>query len=152
MRTISAHRIHLALGPGMEGRIFRRSPPVGATAHPVVQAASFPIPPKTGDFGSGAVESMTPGDVFLTLVEVGSRYAGSPLYRHPRMPRSVIPDEFDPMRMKRPLPGRCGGQWFFTENGRAFNLYVVLGSYALRRRLVPKVNEILRGLTIEEGV
>lgn len=152
MSTISAHRIRLALAPGMEGRIFRRRPPEGAAAHPVVQAASFPIPPRTGDFGTGAVESMGPGDVFLTLVEVGSRYAGSALYDHPRMPRSVIPDEFHPLRMKRPLPGRCGGQWFFTENDRAFNLYVVLGSYALRERLVPKVNEILRGVTIEEEI
>jgi hypothetical protein len=53
--------------------------------------------------------------------------------------------------MKRPLPGQCGGQWFFTENGRAFNLYVVLGSFPARRRLVPTANEILGGITIEEA-
>jgi hypothetical protein len=135
----------------MEGRIIRRTPPEGAIAHPVVQAATFPIPPRTGDFGTGAVESMAPGDVFLTLVEVGSCHAGSALYRHPRMPRSLLPDEFHPLRMKRPIPGRCGGQWFFTEKGRAFNLYVVLGSYVFRKRLIPLVNEVLRGLTIEES-
>jgi hypothetical protein len=147
--TIQAHQIQLALRSGMEGRIIRRTPPEGAVAYPVVQAASFPIPPRTGDFGTGAVEAMKPGDVFLTLVEVGSRYAGVPLYSHPRMPRALLPDEFSPHRMRRPRPGQCGGQWFFTENGRAFNLYVVLGSYASRRRLVPVVNDVLRGITVE---
>lgn len=151
MPLISAHRIEMSLRSGVEGRIFRRTPPEGAVAHPVVQAATFPIPPRTGDFGSGAVESMRPGDVFLTLVEVGSQYAGSALYRHPRMPRQLLPEEFSTHRMKLPLPGQCGGQWFFTENGRAFNLYVVLGSFAARRRLVPTANEILLGITIEEA-
>lgn len=151
MPVINAHRIEISLRSGMEGRIFRRTPPEGAVAHPVAQAATFPILPRTGDFGSGAVESMRPSDVFLTLVEVGSQYVGSALYRHPRMPRQLLPEEFSPHRMKHPLPGQCGGQWFFTENGRAFNLYVVLGSFAGRRRLVPTANEILRGITIEEA-
>lgn len=149
MTDIAAHRIRLALAPGMDGRIIRRTPPAGAVAFPVVQAASFPIPPGTGDFGSGAVEAMTASDLFLTLVEVEPRYAGSALYRHPRLPRAVLSGEFSPRRMKRPLPGQCGGQWFFTESGRPFNLYVVLGSYARRNRLVPQVNEVLRGITIE---
>lgn len=151
MPVINAHRIEMSLRSGMEGRIFRRMPPEGAVAHPVVQAATFAIPTRTGDFGSGAVESMQPTDVFLTLVEVGSQYAGSALYRHPRMPRQLLPEEFSTHRMKRPLPGQCGGQWFFTENGRAFNLYVVLGSFVARQRLVPTANEILLGITIEEA-
>ncbi|MHB1986480.1 MAG: hypothetical protein ACYCSF_00610 [Acidimicrobiales bacterium] len=152
MPTISAHGIRLGLMSGMEGRIIRRIPPQGAVAYPVVQAASFPIPPRTGDFGTGAVEAMKPDDVFLTLVEVGREHAGSALYRHPRLPRALLESEFSERRMKRPLPGQCGGQWFFTENGRPFNLYVVLGSFVLRRRLVPAVNEILRRVTIEESL
>ena len=149
MGSIRAHGISMGLSPGVEGRIIRRTAPPGARAFPVVQAASFPIPPHTGDFGTGAVEAMGPGDVFLTLVEVGPEHATTALYRHPRLPRALLPGEFSPTRMKRPLPGRCGGQWFFTESGRPFNLYVVLGSFAARRRLIPVANQILRAITVE---
>ena len=149
MATISAHGIKMSLLPGMEGRIVRRVPPDGATAYPIAQAASFAIPPGTGDFGTGAVEAMGARDVFLTLAEMGAEQVGAALYRHPRMPRALLASEFDPKRMKRPLPGQCGGQWFFTENGRPFNLYVVLGSFALRSRLIPVVNEVLRHTVVE---
>lgn len=148
MPVIDAHGIRLALASGVEGRIFQRTAPPGARTHPVVQAATVPIPPTAGDFGTGVVESMRAGDVFVTMVEVGSEHAGSALYRHALLPRSLLADEFSPRRMKRPMAGRCGGQWFFTETGRPFVLYVVLGSFALRQRLVPVANEILRGITV----
>jgi hypothetical protein len=50
--------------------------------------------------------------------------------------------------MQRPLPGQSGAQFFFTEAGRAFCLYVVLGSHARRRQLVPEVNLVLSALSV----
>jgi hypothetical protein len=146
---VAAHGIALDLPTGFEGRVYRRQPTDGSIARPVTQAASFSIPPATGDFGTGAVEQMSPSDVFLTLVELGPDSAGEALYRYQGMPRAVPPSQFDPRRMKRPLPGQGGGQWFFTETGRPFTLYVVLGSFANRTRLVPIVNRLLRGVTVD---
>ena len=36
------------------------------------------------------------------------------------------------MTLRRGLPGQSGTQWFFTEAGRPFSFYAVLGSHALR--------------------
>ena len=45
--------------------------------------------------------------------------------------------------------GQSGRQIFFNANGRAFCLYVVLGSHRQRNVLVPLVNEVLATLEIE---
>ena len=50
--------------------------------------------------------------------------------------------------VQRPLPGQSGAQYFFTEADRAFCLYVVLGSHARRRQLVPEVNLVLSTLSL----
>ena len=40
-------------------------------------------------------------------------------------------------------------QKFFNDQGRAFCLYVVIGSFARRQQLVKRVNDVLGTLTIE---
>ena len=51
--------------------------------------------------------------------------------------------------MQRTIVGMSGAQSFFTEGGRAFCAYVVLGSHRARAALVPEVNRLLAGLRIE---
>jgi hypothetical protein len=50
------------------------------------------------------------------------------------------------------IKGQAGAQFFFSDAGRAFCLYVVLGSYARRGALVPKVNAVLAGVRIDSLV
>ena len=52
------------------------------------------------------------------------------------------------MTLRRGIPGQSGTQWFFTEAGRPFSFYAVLGSHALRPALVPHVNTLLSSLTL----
>jgi len=49
------------------------------------------------------------------------------------------------------LSGQSGTQWFFTEAGRPFTLYAVLGSHARRSVLVPRVNQLLAGLSVDRA-
>jgi len=58
-------------------------------------------------------------------------------------------DDFKPYVLRRGLTGQSGTQWFFTESGRPFTLYAVLGSHARRSILVPRINRLLAGLTVE---
>jgi hypothetical protein len=46
------------------------------------------------------------------------------------------------------MPGQSGLQRFFTHNGRAFCLYVVLGSHVDRADILPNVNAVLETLEI----
>jgi hypothetical protein len=145
--TIGAHGITARLPGGFEGRIFVRPASVGVT-YPVGQFATFPISDDIGDFGSGAVTLMGPSDVFATLFEYGPESLGTALFARQGRPSAFSEADFSPMTLRRGIPGQSGTQWFFTESGRPFSFYAVLGSHALRPTLVPRVNTLLSSLTL----
>jgi hypothetical protein len=145
--TIRAHGIAAQLPTRFEGRIFVRPASVGVS-YPVGQFATFPIPDNIGDFGSGAVTLMGPNDVFATLFEYGPESLGTALFGSQGRPSSFTPDDFSPMRLRRGIPGQSGTQRFFTEAGRPFSFYAVLGSHVMRESLVPSVNELVSSLFI----
>jgi hypothetical protein len=148
MPVIRAHGIASALPDGFEGRIFVRSAAVGV-AHPVAQFATFALPDDVGDFGGGAVNLMGPGDVYATLFEFGPESVGKVLFARQGRPTAFGPDDFSPLTLRRGLASQSGTQWFFTEAGRPFSFYAVLGSHALRGSLVPRVNAVLASLTLD---
>ena len=114
----------------------------------VIHLANFALPAERGDFGSGAVELMNSGALMVMLVEHGPESVDTPLFARSGVPQ-LTPEEFHPQQMQRTLQGQSGRQIFFNVNGRAFCLYVVLGSHRQRNVLVPLVNEVLASLVIE---
>jgi hypothetical protein len=62
----------------------------------------------------------------------------------------LAPSQFGPDRLQRVVPGRSAAQHFFTEGGRAFCLFVVLGSHARRMALVPPAAQMVRGIAITD--
>ena len=151
MATIGAHGITARLPAGFEGRIFVRPATVGVT-YPVGQFATFPIPDDIGDFGSGAVTLMGPSDVFSTLFEYGPESVGTALFARQGRPDALSESDFSPMTLRRGIPGQSGTQWFFTESGRPFAFYAVLGSHSQRAALVPHVNTLLSSLTLSPAL
>lgn len=120
----------------------------GATTHPVLHAGSFPLPADRGDYGSGAVDVMTATDVLVVLVEFHPDAAATPLFAADGPPRALTSDSFGAQSLQRVLDGQSGYQRFFSTAGRAFSLYVVLGSHARRHLLVPVVNQLLETIDI----
>jgi hypothetical protein len=118
----------------------------------VAQFATFPIPDDVGDFGSGAVTRMGPSDVFVTLFEYGPQSVGTALFARQGRPPALAAGDFSPVTLRRGIPGQSGTQWFFTEAGRPFCFYAVLGSHTQRGLLVPRVNEVLGSLTLSPAV
>ncbi len=150
---LTSHGIEVYVPPGWDGEIYRRSSGIGTLSQssgevkPVVHLANFPLEPNRGDFGSGAVEIMVADNLLIVLFEYGSESLGTTLFASSGIP-IVSAADFAPHTMQRPLPGQSGAQFFFTEVGRAFCLYVVLGSHARRHQLVPEVNLVLRDLSV----
>jgi hypothetical protein len=150
---LNAHGIKVDVPPGWDGEIYRRKAennafsPQSEQSKPVVHLANFPLLGDRGDFGSGAVETMRADNILIVLFEFGSESVGTVLFRARGIP-TVAPGDFAPHTMQRPLPGQSGAQYFFAEGGRAFCLYVVLGSHGKRRQLVPEVNQILSTLDL----
>jgi hypothetical protein len=120
----------------------------GARKPTVFHAGSFPLPPQRGSFGSGATELMNTDDVFIVLFEYGPDSVGAPLFSTQGLPHELSPGDFDRDALQHALPGQSGLQRFFTDNGRAFCLYVVIGSHIDRSELVPRVNQVLATIEI----
>jgi hypothetical protein len=157
MAELTAHGLGVSLPGGWDGRIAVRAdddvvPVLEAgvavrgrlRARPVMHLATFGLPEDRGDFGSGAVELMGDDDVLVVLFEHEPASAFTALFRTVGMPRALTADDFDPATLRRGIPGQSAHQSFFSESGRPFCLYVVLGSHARRRALLPRVNAVLR--------
>jgi hypothetical protein len=161
--ALSAYGVSLSPPGGFEGRVFRRpangevsaaaadGPPAPAGEVPatVVHVATIPLAPDTGDFASSAVEHLGPDDVLVVLFEFEAAAGGRGLFAREGMPRAVQPDDFSPSVMQRAIPGQAGCQFFFSEAGRAFCLYAVIGAYARRTELAAKVTSVLATVQIQ---
>jgi hypothetical protein len=148
MAKLQAHGIAATLPEGFEGRIFVRPHLAGELSYPVAHFATFPLPSDVGDFGGGAVTLMGPNDIFAVLFEYGPESVGTALFARQGMQRSLSTGDFRPTLLRRGLGGQSGTQWFFTEVGRPFTFYAVLGSHARGGILVPKVNSLLASLNV----
>ncbi len=166
MTELAAHGISVTLPHGWEGRVFRRpaagevsasgvegvAAPPGETTHTVLHVATIPLPPGLGDYGGAAVPDLGARDAFVMLVEFDPADAASPLFAaNSRVPRKLHGDDFNPRVMQRMVAGQAGAQIFCNEAGRAFCLYVVIGSYRNRDQVVPIVNDVLASLQISSA-
>ncbi len=133
---------------GWETRISRREPrDPGEVTHPVLHACTRPLPAERGDFGSGVIDLLGSDDVFVSLIEFGSEVADQGLFEPQGRP-ALRPSQFSYDRMPRLYPGVSAAQHFFSEGGRAFCLYVVLGAHSRRMALVPRAARLVRGVRI----
>ncbi len=114
----------------------------------MAQFGTFPLPDDIGDFGSGAVTLMGPDDVFASLFEYGPESLGTALFARQGRPPAFSPGDFSPIVLRRGLVGQSGTQWFFTEAGRPFSFYAVLGSHQRRAVLVPRVNALVTSFAL----
>jgi hypothetical protein len=144
--VLAAHGLSVALPSRWEGRLYLREE---ESANPVLHMSNFALPPSRGDFGTGAVELMGEQHVFVALFEYGAEEADRPLFAAPGFPRLTVRD-FAANQLQRKLPGQLGCQRFFTDRGRAFCLYVVLGSRRHAAALVQEVHEAIARMQVGE--
>lgn len=147
---LNVRGLSVEVPPGWEARVRRQA--VSESGQPgnlLLHAATIAMPADRGDFGSGVVERLGADDVFVSLLEYDSSDAGTALFAASGLPR-VRPSDFSPYAMQRVLPGRSGGQWFFTVAGRPFCLFVVLGSHGRRTAGAARVTALLAQLRLED--
>lgn len=159
---LSAHGLSVDLPDRWEGRLYRRSTAQRAFAHaaaygypeertnPVLHLGNFALPGGRGDYGTGAVETMGDRHVFVALVEFDAEEAGRPLFGARGFPRLTVAD-FAPNQLQRRIAGQLGCQKFFTERGRAFCQYTVLGSQRHAVELVREVHEVIGRIEVTDG-
>ena len=157
MSRLVAHGVSVDVLAGWEAELSTQPDPstldAGAESSPaplvVVHAANFSLPAERGDYGSGAVEIMDRNGIFVTLVEFDRASATSKLFAREGFPTRLEPADFAPDQLHLSLPGQAGLQQFFHVGSRAFCLYAVIGSYSMRGMLVPELNRMLSGLSVD---
>jgi hypothetical protein len=148
---LARHGFLVDVPRGWDVRVYRRTPSDGvATTHGIVHAANFALPESRGDYGSGAVELMTRDHVFISLVEFHPSSAGTALFERRGVP-TLDPAKFSPRKLQRTITGQAGCQSFFNHRGRAFCLFVVVGDYSNRVRLVQRANELVAALDFDDA-
>lgn len=147
--TVAAHGLSVTLPDRWEARLYLRDALAaeGESVNPVLHLGNFALPPGRGDFGSGAVDLMSAEHVFAALLEYDPAEAGNALFAGRGVPRPALRD-FAPNALQRALPGQLGSQTFFTERGRAFCLYAVLGSRAHAASLIGELHAVLDKLVV----
>lgn len=147
---ISRYGLSVAGPPGWEARISRRAPTAAhEVTHPVLHGCTRPLPAERGDFGSGVVENLGPDDVFVALVEFGVDVADQGLFAPQGRP-TLAPSQFSPDRIQRSLPRITAAQHFYSEGGRAFCLFVVLGAHSRRMALAPQAERFVTSLRVTD--
>lgn len=147
---VGGHGIEVDAPPGWEVRITKREDDLqGGAAYPVMHAATFPLPEERGDYGSGAVELMAPDDVFVSLLEFGPEAVDSALFPAGELPRQIDPVEFRSNGMQRWIAGQSAYQRFATDQGRAFCLYIVIGSHLDRVALARRAQVLVQTIRVE---
>jgi hypothetical protein len=133
---------------GWETRVYRREVHEGhEVTHPVLHACTRALPAERGDFGSGVIDQLGSDDVFVSLIEFGSEVADQGLFAAQGMPL-LRPSQFATNRLARSYPAVSAAQHFFSEGGRAFCLFVVLGSHSRRMALVPRAERMVRSVRV----
>ena len=149
MSLLRSAGISVELPPGWDGGIAEATTlEDGAVRRSVTHLASFPLPEQRGDYGGGAVQRMGWDDVMIVLLEFDPSSTAQPLFALRGLPTTLRPSDFGRDMLQRRIEGQGGCQIFFQEAGRAFCLYVVVGSYVDRADLVPAVNDVLGRITI----
>jgi hypothetical protein len=146
--VLAGHGVTLSLPAGWEGRIFRRVPKAPETTHPVVHLGNFALPPAAGDYGDRAVQLMGPQHAFVALVEFPVESTRAALFSSNALPWPLPADGVSRSSLQRSVPGQAGIQRFFSTSGRAWCVYVVVGSWSNRGALLAEANAALSGVRI----
>lgn len=163
MPELAAHGIAVEVPPAWEGRIFvrpeagavavqgyeGRPAPAGEQTYPLLQLATVPMPTEVGDYGSAVVETLTATDLFIVLKEFSPASATTRMFARRGMPLPLDPAEFSPSSLQRTLPGQAGLQVFFNDQGGAYCLYVVIGSFARREELAQQASAVLATVEVQ---
>ena len=143
-----AHGFDIHLGEGWQAVAHRQAPEFpGHARNLVVHAATVPLGSDDGTFGSGVAARLGRDDLFCSFMEYDAASVGTALFSAKGLP-TPRPSDFMVGALQRSLPGQSGAQWFFTEAGRPWCLFVILGGHSRRQSGAVRVGALLKGVRI----
>jgi hypothetical protein len=148
--TLDAYGVFVTAPSGWDVGVGRRPSERAETTHAVLHAATFPLPRRRADYGDGAVQLMGQADVFVALVEFAPSALGTALFAERGWPAPLAGRDFSRTSLQLGIAGQAGVQRWFTDGGRPWCLYVVIGSWADRAALAARANGFLRQVKVRQ--
>jgi hypothetical protein len=145
--TLRGHGLSLTVHHGWEARIWMPDLPPPAENHPVVRLANFALPLTKNTYAEDVADGLREGQVVASLAEFSPTLADRGLYAPSGVPE-LDREDLDPRAVQRQARGRAGVQRFFSEQKRAFSLYVVARRGPGLDRAMHELTMQLRGLTV----
>jgi hypothetical protein len=145
---LRGHGLAVSVHDGWEARIWMPDLPPPAENHPVMRLANFALPLTKDTYAEDVADGLRPGRVVASLAEFSPALAGRGLYA-PQGVAGLGVADLDPRAVQRQAPGRAGVQRFFSEQGRAFSLYVIARSGPGLDRAMDELTIQLAGLVVE---
>lgn len=146
MRMAAGFDVQVPSGWQLAARRQSPSEP-GRLGNLLVHAATVALPRERGDFGSDVAGLLGPDDLFVTFFEYDREAAATPLFDARGLPRPR-PADFETRSLQRVRAGQSGAQYFFSEGGRAWCLFAILGSHSRRQAGAVRLDALLRGTHI----
>jgi hypothetical protein len=148
---LSKQGISVDLPSGWEGRAFVPEAPPPALTFPVLHAANFAMAPDNSSYAGRLAADMDAAGTLFSLVEFDPALAGDALFEEGRLPIALRLDDLNPSALQVRRPGHAGAQRFFAAAGRAFCLYVVVGTGDDAAGNLRALNTVLATLRIERS-
>ena len=148
MTTLAGHGLSIPVPPGWEGRIFVPDLPPPAINLPVLHLTSAPLTRERSSFAPELAARAGGRGALVALLEFDHTLADRGLYAPQGMDLPLRRARFHKRALQVPSRVQAGHQRFFSRHGRAFCLYVVLGTGPGVEHRLAIVNDALAGLTI----
>lgn len=128
MAVLSGHGLAVRVPENWEGRIFVPSLPPPALNLPILHLTNAALPMERSTYAPELAAQAGSTGALVALVEFEARLAGRGLYAPQGLGLPLRRAGFHTRALQVPNPLQEGHQRFFSDGGRAFSLYVVLGS------------------------
>ena len=151
MGVLNGHGLSIEVPPRWEGRIFTPDLPAPALNLPILHLTDTILSMQRSTFAPELAARAGPSGALVALVEFEGRLADRGLYAAQGLALPLRRDGFDPHALQLPDPSQEGHQRFFSQGGRAFCLYVVLGIGPGADARLRTVNGALATLTVTPG-
>ncbi len=128
MGVLKGHGLAIEVPANWEGRIFVPALPPPALNLPILHLTDTVLPMQRSTYAPELAAQAGSKGALVALVEFEERLADRGLYAPQGLGLPLRRDRFHTRALQVPNPLQEGHQRFFSQGGRAFSLYVVLGT------------------------
>jgi len=128
MGVLKGHGLSIDVPANWEGRIFVPALPAPAINLPILHLTDTVLPLQRSTYAPEVAARAGSSGALVALAEFEDRLADRGLYAPQGLRLPLRRETFDTRALQLPNPSQEGHQRFFSQGGRAFCLYVVLGT------------------------